>query len=128
MLGRCEQVLCFGRIKCFNLGGLIDGSTYYVRFVDADTIELFDNWLNATTITSTTGRKDITSVSPDTSLHLFTSGSVMPESNNIRIFTHQYASGDGVVYRAVKMGAIGGLVDGTTYYWLLYTSPRPRDA
>ena len=98
------------------LGGLIDGTVYYVRFVDADTIELFDTWLNATTLTSTTGRKDITAVSPDTSLHLFTSGSIMPESNNMRIFTHQYATGDGVVYRASKMGAIGGLLDGTTYY------------
>ena len=47
---------------------------YYVRFIDANTIELYDTWINATTTTSTTGRKDITAVSPDTALHLFTTG------------------------------------------------------
>ena len=98
------------------LGGLIDSTAYYVRFVDANSIQLFDTWLNATTTTSTTGRKDITGVSPDTKLHLFTTGKIMPESNNIFIETHQYASGDGVVYRESKMGGISGLVDGTTYY------------
>ena len=40
----------------------------------------------------------------------------MPESNNIFIDTHGYASGDGVIYRESKMGGISGLVDGTTYY------------
>ena len=40
----------------------------------------------------------------------------MPESNNIRVPQHQYATGDGIVYRSSKMGGIDGLVDGTTYY------------
>jgi len=72
--------------------------------------------LNATTTTATSGRKDITGVSPDTSLHLFTTGKIMPEGNHIFIDTHQYATGDGVIYRSSKMGGIGGLVEGTTYY------------
>ncbi|MBO55764.1 MAG: hypothetical protein CL886_08915, partial [Dehalococcoidia bacterium] len=98
------------------LGGLIDNSLYYVRFIDANTIALYDTWVNATTTTSTTGRKDITAVSPTTALHLFTTGPIMPEGNHIFINTHQYATGDGVVYRQSKMGGITGLVDGTTYY------------
>jgi len=98
------------------LGGLIDNSLYYVRFIDANSIQLFDTWTNATTTTSTTGRKDLTAVSTDTKLHLFTSGKVMPEGNHIFIDTHQFATGDGVVYRESKMGGITGLVDGTTYY------------
>ena len=82
---------------------------YYVRFIDANSIALYDNWLNATTTTATSGRKDLTGVSPDTKLHLFTTGKVMPEGNNIFIDTHQYATGDGVIYRESPMGSIAGL-------------------
>jgi len=98
------------------LAGLADDTLYYVRAVDSNTIELYDTWLNSTTITATTGIKDITAVSTNTNLHLFTSGQIMPEGNRINIPTHQYATGDGIVYRASKMGGISGLVDGTTYY------------
>ena len=99
------------------LAGLTDNTSYYVRSVDSNTIELYDTYVNAAAATSTTtGIKDITAVSVDTKLHLLVSGDVMPESNNIRIPTHQYATGDGVVYRSSKMGGIAGLVDGTTYY------------
>ena len=99
------------------LGGLIDSTAYYARKVDANTIELYDTWANATaTVTVTTGRKDITSESPDDKLHLFTTGKIMPESNNIFIDTHGFITGDGVIYRSGKMGDIAGLTDGTTYY------------
>ena len=40
----------------------------------------------------------------------------MPEVNNIYINKHQFITGDGVIYRASKMGGIGGLVDGTAYF------------
>ena len=40
----------------------------------------------------------------------------MFEDDHIYITNHQFATGDGVVYRQGKMGGIGGLVDGTTYY------------
>ena len=40
----------------------------------------------------------------------------MPEDNHIYVTNHQFATGDGVIYRAGKMGAIGGLVDGTAYF------------
>ena len=99
------------------LGGLIDSTAYYARKVDANTIELYDTWANATaTVTVTTGRKDITSESPDDKLHLFTTGKIMPESNNIFIDTHGFNTGDGVIYRSSKMGDVAGLTDGTTYY------------
>ena len=99
------------------LGGLIDSTAYYARKVDANTIELYDTWPNATaTGTTTTGRKDITAVSPDDKLHLFTTGRIMPESNNIFIDTHGFNTGDGVIYRSGKMGDVAGLTDGTTYY------------
>ena len=99
------------------LGGLIDSTAYYARKVDANTIELYDTWANATaTVTVTTGRKDITSESPDDKLHLFTTGKIMPESNNIFIDTHGFNTGDGVIYRSGKMGDVSGLTDGTTYY------------
>ena len=98
------------------LAGLADTTVYYVRVIDSNTIELYDNYTNSVATTTTTGRKDITSVSTDTKLHLFTCGNVMPESNNIRIPTHQYATGDGVVYRSGAMGGIDGLVSGTSYY------------
>ena len=72
-------------------------------------------WIDATATTATTGIRNLSSVSPDTKLHLFTTGKVMPEGNHIFVDTHQFASGDGVVYRESKMG-IDGLVSGTTYY------------
>ena len=40
----------------------------------------------------------------------------MPEDNHIYVTNHQFATGDGVVYRQGKMGGIGGLVDGTAYF------------
>ena len=98
------------------LAGLADNTAYYIRSVDADTIELYDTWANATSTTSTTGIKDLTTVSTNTNLHLLTSGKVMPESNNVFINNHQYATGDAVVYRSSKMGGIAGLTSGTTYY------------
>ena len=40
----------------------------------------------------------------------------MPEDNHIYVTNHQFTTGDGVIYRAGKMGGIGGLVDGTAYF------------
>ena len=107
------------------LPGLIDGTRYWVRKVDDNTIELYDLEANALAATSITqGRKDLTGVSSDDKLHELTTGNVMLDDNHIYIKKHQFATGDGVVYRQGKMGGIGGLVDGTC---LLYTSPSPRD-
>ena len=77
---------------------------------------MYDTYTNATATIGTTGIKDITAVSTDTKLHLLTCGNIMPESNNIRVPQHQYATGDGIVYRSSVMGGIDGLVEGTTYY------------
>ena len=98
------------------LPGLIDTTTYYLRVFDANNIELYDTYANAVNVSETQGRKDITGVSPDDSFHVFESGHVMPELNNIYIDNHQFTTGDGVIYRASKMGAIGGLVEGTAYF------------
>ena len=99
------------------LPGLIDGTRYWVRKVDADTIELYDLEINAIAATSITqGIKDLTGVSPDAKFHELTTGNVMPEDNHIYVTNHGFATGDGVVYRAGKMGAIGGLVDETAYF------------
>ena len=97
--------------------GLIDGTRYWVRKVDDNTIELYDLEANAIANTSITqGIKDLTGVSPDTKFHELTTGNVMPEDNHIYITNHQFTTGDGVIYRAGKMGGIGGLVDGTAYF------------
>ena len=98
------------------LPGLIDGTVYYVRNISANKIALYDTYANAINVAVTQGRKDITGVSSDDSFHTFDSGNVMPEVNNIYITKHLFATGDGVIYRAGKMGAIGGLVDGTAYF------------
>ena len=98
------------------LPGLIDGTVYYLRSVDANSVALYDTYANAINVAVTQGRKDITGVSSDDSFHTFDSGNVMPEVNNIYINKHQFITGDGVIYRAGKMGGIGGLVDGTAYF------------
>ena len=99
------------------LPGLLDGTRYWVRKVDDNTIELYDLEANAIAATSITqGKKDLTGVSPDDKFHQLTTGNVMPEDNHIYVTNHQYTTGDGVIYRAGKMGAIGGLVDGTAYF------------
>ena len=101
--------------------GLIDGTRYWVRKVDDNTIELYDTEANALASTSITqGRKDLTGVRETTlelyNTHHLTTGDVMPEDNHIYVTNHQFATGDGVIYRAGKMGGIGGLVDGTAYF------------
>ena len=97
--------------------GLIDGTRYWVRKVDDNTIELYDLEANALAATSITqGRKDLTGVSPDAKFHELTTGNVMPEDNHIYVTNHQFTTGDGVIYRQGKMGGISGLVDGTAYF------------
>ena len=98
------------------LPGLIDGTLYWVRKVDDNTIELYDLEKNALANNTTQGIKDITGVSLDDKLHELTTGNVMFEENHIYINKHQYITGDGIIYRQGKMGGIGGLVDGTTYF------------
>ena len=78
--------------------GLIDGTRYWVRKVDDNTIELYDTEANAiAAITITQGRKDLTGVSPDTKLHELTTGNVMIEDNHIYVTNHGFATGDGVI-------------------------------
>lgn len=42
------------------IGGLVDGTTYFVRVVGAALIELYDTYANATATSGTTGRLNIT--------------------------------------------------------------------
>ena len=81
------------------LPGLIDGTRYWVRKVDDNTIELYDNEANAIALSSITqGRKDLTGVSPDDKFHELTTGNVMFEDDHIYVTNHQFATGDGVTY------------------------------
>ena len=96
--------------------GLIDTTSYYVRRIDDDTIELYDTYANATASVGNQGRRDLTGIRPAGNYHRLTTGNVMPETNNIRIKRHQFATGDSIIYRAGKMGAIAPLIDGTTYF------------
>ena len=96
--------------------GLIDTTSYYVRRIDDDTIELYDTYVNATASVGNQGRRDLTGIRPAGNYHRLTTGNVMPETNNIRIKRHQFATGDSIIYRAGKMGAIAPLIDGTTYF------------
>ena len=68
------------------LPGLIDTTRYWVRKVDANTIELYDTEANAIASTSITqGRKDLTGVSSDDKFHELTTGNVMFEDNHIYV-------------------------------------------
>ena len=102
--------------------GLIDGTRYWIRKVDDNTIELYDTEANSLAATSITqGRKDLTGVREvgyfgNSKIHTLTTGDVMFEDNHIYVTNHQFATGDGIIYRQGKMGAIGGLVDGTAYF------------
>ena len=112
-----QQVVYSKDENTIPLPGLIDTTRYWVRKVDDNTIELYDTEANAianTTITQ--GRKDLTGVSADDKFHELTNGDVMFEDDHIYVSNHQYTTGDGVIYRAGKMGGIGGLVDGTAYF------------
>jgi len=40
----------------------------------------------------------------------------MIEDDHIYVTNHGFTTGDGVTYRAGKLGGIGGLVDGTNYF------------
>ena len=97
--------------------GLIDQTVYYVRTIDADNIELYDTYTNASAATNVTqGRRDFTGEATAGVYHKLTSGAVMPESNNIYIERHQFKTGDGVTYRAGKMGVVGGLTNDVNYF------------
>ena len=99
------------------LPGLLDQTVYYVRRIDADNIELYDTYANASAATNVTqGRRDFTGEATAGLYHKLTSGAVMPESNNIYIETHGFKTGDGITYRAGKMGAIGGLTGDVNYF------------
>ena len=72
-----DQVLYSKDENTNPLPGLIDGTRYWVRKVDDNTIELYDLEANAIAATSITqGRKDFTGVSPDDKLHELTTGNV----------------------------------------------------
>ena len=97
--------------------GLVNNSNHYVRVIDADTIELYDTWTNAVSgsTTGTQGIRDILS-GTQTGTHLLFSSKVQYQTNEIYIERHGLTTGDGVYYRADKMGAIGGLVDNSQYF------------
>ena len=78
------------------IGGLTDGTTYYVARKTGDRFNL------ATTPNPVTGTKT------------FTGNVVSTSSNSITLFSHGYTNGDAVVYSAAS--PVLGLISNTLYY------------
>ena len=100
-----------------SIPGLVNGTVYYARVLTANTFELYNTFTNANFPAGSTTKQgliDITAIGTN-AVHYLTFGKVMPESNNIYVKQHQFTTGDQVVYRPSKMGAIGGLSVDTTY-------------
>ena len=85
-----------------NIGGLIDGHSYYVIVIDPQTIKLAATYLDA--VSGTPIQVNVTGV--DTSTNQITLA-----SGNLGSYT-----GEAVVYNVGNGTAIGGLTDGETYY------------
>lgn len=112
-----------------SVGGLTDGTKYYVRDVGSGKIELYDTKAHAQDADSTTGRKDLTSAGSGSSHKLDLTGigqgeeGFDPDPNSLRIIdvgaNSGFSSGDEVVYHAGTGAAVGGLADGGTYYLIM---------
>src|SRR5262249_27661849 len=88
------------------IGGLVNGQTYYVRVIDANTIKL------AQTLTEATA--DPFAFNPSTA--------VDSTHNTINLgVAHGFTTGEAVTYRAHGV-PIQGLVDGDTYYAVVVSS------
>ncbi|CCQ70225.1 Hemolysin-type calcium-binding region [Crocosphaera watsonii WH 0402] len=94
-------------------GTLTKGQIYYAVFVDADTIKLASTYENAVATTPTT--LDLTGTGTGNN-HSFQPSTVILSSNIINIGSHNYSTGDAVIYNNGGGTNISGLNSGTTYY------------
>ena len=95
--------------------GIVNNTNHYVRVIDANTIELYDTWTNAVTVTETQGLLDITT-GTQSGTHTLSTSKIQPETDEIYIERHGLTTGDGLYYRSDVMGSIGGLSNGTQYF------------
>ncbi len=102
-----------------SVGGLVSGQTYYVIFVDSDTIKLATSNADAT---------NGTAIDLDESSAAVVEGGMAGGSHSLTIVSstapnaittsgaHGFSTGDVVIYSHGGDTAIGGLVDGASYY------------
>ena len=95
--------------------GLTSGDSYFVRAVDDNTLELYDTALNALSIQTTTGRRDLGDPGTGDEHTLFTCR-ISVKDNTFYFPKHGLFTGNGVYYRSSKAGDIGNLVDNGLYY------------
>ena len=95
--------------------GLVDGTDYYVRTIDDNTITLYDTALNALNSQVTTGERDLGDPGSGDEHSLYTAR-IYTRDNTIYFPKHGLFTGDGVYYRASKAGGIGGLTDNSLIY------------
>jgi len=95
--------------------GLISNTTYYVRSINDNTIELYDTAVNALNIQVTTGIRDLGDPGSGDEHTLYTSR-VYTRDNTIYFPKHGLFTGDGVYYRPSKAANIGGLVTNSLIY------------
>ena len=89
--------------------GLTSGTSYFVRAIDANTLELYDTALNALSLSTTTGRRDLGDPGTGDEHTLFTCR-ISVKDNTFYFPKHGLFTGNGVYYRSSKAGDIGGLV------------------
>ena len=95
--------------------GLVTGTTYFVRSIDENTLELYDTAANALNIQTTTGRRDLGDPGTGDEHTLFTSR-ISVKDNTFYFPKHGLFTGNGAYYRSSKAGDIGGLTNNGLYY------------
>jgi hypothetical protein len=95
--------------------GLNDNTTYFVRVINENTIELYDTWLDATSLQTTTGIRNLSDEGAGDEHTLFTSR-ISVNDDTIYFPNHGLFTGNGVYYRASKAGGIGGLNDNSLIF------------
>ena len=95
--------------------GLTSGDTYFVRAVDDNTLELYDTAVNALSLQTVTGRRDLGDPGTGDEHTLFTCR-ISVKDNTFYFPKHGLFTGNGVYYRSSKAEDIGGLVNNGLYY------------
>ena len=95
--------------------GLTSGDSYFVRSIDENTLELYDTAVNALSIQTVTGRRDLGDPGTGDEHTLFTSR-ISVKDNTFYFPKHGLFTGNGVYYRSSKAGDIGNLVNNGLYY------------
>ena len=95
--------------------GLVDGTSYFIRSIDDNHVELYDTAADALALQTTTGRRDLGDPGTGDEHTLFTCR-VSVKDNTFYFPKHGLFTGNGVYYRSSKAGDIGGLTNNGLYY------------